>query len=136
MGHLEMLLVLREDDLDARDLAEECLAVPVLRQPAAELLDTLYEAADDPRDLVRILDIRLEGAESEDGPERPCTMDFEAPDLSAFRQVLPCSAVGWSQIGVHGKTDTVGNNRPTLVFQVFLTQFLEVYWRCFPFSHL
>ncbi len=66
MGHLENLLHARTDDLDARRLAEECLEVPSLRQPAAALLDDVYVSVDDPRDLVRILDVRLEGAETEE----------------------------------------------------------------------
>ena len=67
--HLESVLRLRRDDLDVRALAEECLGVPELRQDAAALLDGLYEAVDDPRDLVRVLDVRLEGA-TEDEPRR------------------------------------------------------------------
>lgn len=66
MGHLENVLRQRDDDLDARALAEECLQVPSLRQAAATLLDHVYEAADDPRDLVRVLDVRLEGAADDD----------------------------------------------------------------------
>ncbi len=64
--HLENVLRLREDDHDVRALAEECLGVAELRQPAAALLDNLYTSLDDPRDLVRVLDVRLEGAESEE----------------------------------------------------------------------
>src|SRR5690606_19762820 len=63
---LENLLRVHHGHLDARALAEECLRVPVLRQQAAALLDMVYEAVDDPRDLVRVLDIRLEGADSEE----------------------------------------------------------------------
>lgn len=63
--HLERSLALDPDDLDVRALAEECLDVKELRQPAAALLDALYVSVDDPRDLVRVLDVRLEGAGSE-----------------------------------------------------------------------
>lgn len=66
MGHLEAVLRARQDDLDARSLAEECLDVDALRQPAAALLDAVYVAVDDPRDLVRVLGVRLEGAESDE----------------------------------------------------------------------
>ncbi len=64
--HLSLLLELTPDDLDARDLAEKCLDVPALRQPAAALLDTVYQTVDDPRDLVRILEVRVQGADSDD----------------------------------------------------------------------
>jgi tetratricopeptide (TPR) repeat protein len=64
--HLEELLRLRGDDLDARQLAEECLGVADLRQQAAQLLDRVYEAVDDPRNLVRVLDVRLEGAKADE----------------------------------------------------------------------
>jgi golgin subfamily B member 1 len=66
MTHLESLLGEHHGHLDARALAEECLGIPALRQPAATLLDSVYEAVDDPRDLVRILIVRLEGVESDD----------------------------------------------------------------------
>ena len=54
--HLENVLRLREDDHDVRALAEECLGVAELRQPAAEMRrfkDVLkYAAKVDPCDLV------------------------------------------------------------------------------------
>ena len=64
LPHLDNLVRQSEDDLDVRALAEECLDVEELRQPVAALLDGLYEAIDDPRDLVRVLDVRLEGVET------------------------------------------------------------------------
>jgi tetratricopeptide (TPR) repeat protein/Tfp pilus assembly protein PilF len=66
IGHLERCLQLDKDDHDVRALAEECLEVPQLRQAAALLLDDLYVSVDDPRDLVRVLGVRLEGAKGED----------------------------------------------------------------------
>ncbi|MCC6526258.1 MAG: tetratricopeptide repeat protein [Polyangiaceae bacterium] len=62
MAHLADALARSPEDNEARELAEECLGVPELRQPAAELLDGVYQARDDMRDLVRILGVRLEGA--------------------------------------------------------------------------
>ena len=64
--HLTRLLELSPNDLDARDLAEKCLDVPALRQPSAMLLDIVYQTVDDPRDLVRILEIRVDGADNDD----------------------------------------------------------------------
>ncbi len=61
MPHLEALLRGRADDAEARKLAEECLELPDQRQAAAALLDEVYTARDDVRDLVRVLHIRLEG---------------------------------------------------------------------------
>ncbi|MEM1030167.1 MAG: tetratricopeptide repeat protein [Myxococcota bacterium] len=98
MGHLEAVLAAREDDLDARALAEECLDVPALRQPAAALLDTVYLAVDDPRDLVRVLKIRLEGADDDDDKRgllrRIATLQDERlrddeGALATLRELLP-----------------------------------------------
>ncbi len=65
MSHLDAVLRRRHDEHEARELAEECLAVEDLRQPAAELLDAVYEARDDIRDQVRVLAVRLEGVGDE-----------------------------------------------------------------------
>jgi tetratricopeptide (TPR) repeat protein len=63
MKHLEGILLAHPSDADARKLAEECLGVAALRQAAALLLDGVYEARDEIRDLVRVLEAQLEGAE-------------------------------------------------------------------------
>ncbi len=54
--------VLSADPLaeDAREVAERCLANPALRARAANVLEQVYVAQDKARDLVRILEIRLE----------------------------------------------------------------------------
>ncbi|MBI4700879.1 MAG: hypothetical protein HY744_06900, partial [Deltaproteobacteria bacterium] len=65
MAHLAAVLRVADDERRARELCEECLQVESLRQPVAALLDTVYEAHDDIRDLARVLDIRLEGAASD-----------------------------------------------------------------------
>jgi tetratricopeptide (TPR) repeat protein len=64
--HLSTVLEGERDHVEARELAEECLSVDPLRQPSALLLDGVYEARGDIRDLVRVLAIRLEGAESDE----------------------------------------------------------------------
>jgi golgin subfamily B member 1 len=61
MGHLEEVLRAREGDAEARQLVERLLEVGALRQRAARALEAVYEARDEVRHLVRILDIRREG---------------------------------------------------------------------------
>jgi tetratricopeptide (TPR) repeat protein len=62
LEHLETVLRIKPESTDGRQLAEECLEVPALRQPVAALLDGVYETRDDVRNLVRVLEVRLEGA--------------------------------------------------------------------------
>ncbi len=45
---------------EARDIVEKCLEVPTLRARAAVLLERVYASRDETRDLVRVLEIRLE----------------------------------------------------------------------------
>lgn len=63
MSHLESILTNDPSQADGRRLAEECLEVDSLRQQAAMLLDGVYEARDEIRDLVRVLEVRLEETE-------------------------------------------------------------------------
>ncbi|MEP7050833.1 MAG: tetratricopeptide repeat protein [Pseudomonadota bacterium] len=58
---VEDVLGERINDYQARELAERLLEIGGLRQRAARMLETVYEARDEIRDLVRVLDIRLEG---------------------------------------------------------------------------
>ena len=58
---LEDVLRLRESDADARQLVERLLEVGSLRLRAARVLEAVYEARDEMRNLVRVLDIRREG---------------------------------------------------------------------------
>ncbi|HXK16501.1 MAG TPA: hypothetical protein VNG33_01755, partial [Polyangiaceae bacterium] len=60
MGHVEDVLRERVGDYEARELAERMLAIGELRPRAARALETVFEARDDVRDLVRVLAIRLE----------------------------------------------------------------------------
>jgi hypothetical protein len=64
MGHVEDVLRERVGDYEARELAERMLAIGELRPRAARALETVYEARDEVRDLVRVLAIRIESLTS------------------------------------------------------------------------
>jgi tetratricopeptide (TPR) repeat protein len=66
VGHLEDVLSRRESDGEAQKLVEKLLEVPALRLRAARILEHVYEARDEIRQLVRVLEIRREGAQSEE----------------------------------------------------------------------
>lgn len=66
LAHLEEVLASDPKNNDARLLVERVLDVGSLRARAAEVLEAVYEARDDARDLVRVLEIRLEDAKSAD----------------------------------------------------------------------
>ncbi len=61
----QLELVLRDDNgnREARELVERCLEMPRLRERAASVLEQVYDAKDEVRDLVRVLEIRLEFAQ-------------------------------------------------------------------------
>ncbi|MFO7177475.1 MAG: tetratricopeptide repeat protein [Pseudomonadota bacterium] len=61
VGHVEDVLTERIGDYEARGLAERMLEIGELRQRAASMLEAVYEARNEIRDLVRVLEIRLEG---------------------------------------------------------------------------
>ena len=61
VSHVEDVLSVRVGDYEARALAERMLEIGELRQRAASMLEQVYEARDEVRDLVRVLEIRLEG---------------------------------------------------------------------------
>jgi tetratricopeptide (TPR) repeat protein len=65
LGHLEDVLRIRENDAEARQLVERLLDIGVLRLRAARVLEHVYEARDEIRQLVRVLEIRREGATDE-----------------------------------------------------------------------
>ncbi len=69
MPHVEDVLRADPNQREARDLAERILQVPALRGRAAEVLEAVYETRDEVRDLVRVLDIRLETA-TDEGEQR------------------------------------------------------------------
>lgn len=60
IGHVENVLRERPNDYDARELAEKLLQIGSMRARAAKILEGVYEARDEMRDLVRVLGIRLE----------------------------------------------------------------------------
>jgi tetratricopeptide (TPR) repeat protein len=64
--HLEDVVRADPDDADARALLERLLEVGSVRARAAEVLEAVYEALDDPRKLVRVLEVRLETANNDD----------------------------------------------------------------------
>jgi golgin subfamily B member 1 len=65
LGHLEEVLRLDVGNSDARKLVERILEIGSLRTRAADVLEAVYDARDEVRDLVRVLEIRLEGAEND-----------------------------------------------------------------------
>ena len=66
IGHLEDVLTRREGDAEARQLVERLLEIGDLRLRAARILEHVYEARDEIRQLVRVLSIRREGAANDD----------------------------------------------------------------------
>jgi tetratricopeptide (TPR) repeat protein len=58
--HVEDVLGEKPNDYDARELAEKMLEIGSLRGHSARLLEGVYEARDEIRDLVRVLSISLE----------------------------------------------------------------------------
>jgi tetratricopeptide (TPR) repeat protein len=60
LAHIEEILRSRHDDADARELAERMLDIGSLRLRTAALLENVYEARDEVRSLVRMLEIRLD----------------------------------------------------------------------------
>ncbi|MBI5533423.1 MAG: tetratricopeptide repeat protein [Deltaproteobacteria bacterium] len=66
LPHVEDVLRIEPNQRDARALVERILEVPELRSRAAEVLEVVYEARGEIRDLVRVLDIRLESAQDDD----------------------------------------------------------------------
>jgi tetratricopeptide (TPR) repeat protein len=62
LDYLEAALTTDPASHEARDLVEKLLGEPTLRPRAAVILEAVYVAQDHPRDLVRILEVRLESA--------------------------------------------------------------------------
>lgn len=68
--HVEDVLRERINDHDARQLAERMLAIGELRVRAARCLEAVYEERDEVRDLVRVLEVRLESEAEAGGDDR------------------------------------------------------------------
>ncbi|MDB4944088.1 MAG: domain protein putative component of TonB system [Labilithrix sp.] len=60
LNHLEEVVSADSSIVEARDLVEKCLAHPDLRQRAAIILEGVYAEREEMRDLVRVLEVRLE----------------------------------------------------------------------------
>ncbi len=69
LPHVDDVLKADPNQREARELAERLLQIPELRGRAAVMLEAVYETRDEVRDLVRVLDIRLETT-SEQGERR------------------------------------------------------------------
>jgi golgin subfamily B member 1 len=77
--HIEDVLRERVNDYDARQLAERLLEIGDHRIRAAKMLETVYEARDEVRDLVRVLEIRLKALDEAAGSTT--TVDDERKEL-------------------------------------------------------
>jgi golgin subfamily B member 1 len=66
---VEDVLGERINDYQARELTERMLEIGGLRQRAARLLESVYQARDEIRDLVRVLEVRLEAFGSDPANE-------------------------------------------------------------------
>lgn len=66
IGYLEEVLADDPTNREAKDLVEATLAVPELRKRAAGILEGVYSHRGESRDLVRILEVRLEFATDRD----------------------------------------------------------------------
>lgn len=62
LNHLEAVVTVDSSVRQARELIEKCLAHPDLRQRAAILLESVYTEREEVRELVRVLEVRLEFA--------------------------------------------------------------------------
>jgi tetratricopeptide (TPR) repeat protein len=76
VSHVEDVLRERVTNYEARALAERMLDIGSLRVRAARMLEAVYEARDEVRDLVRVLEIRLGGLEG-----TPTEIDTERREL-------------------------------------------------------
>jgi tetratricopeptide (TPR) repeat protein len=65
LDELQLVCEAEPANREARDLVEKCLGHADLRQRAAAILETVYADRDEIRDLVRILEVRLEALTEE-----------------------------------------------------------------------
>lgn len=66
LDYLESVLEAEPTDREAREMVDRMLAMPDLRLRAATALEGAFVAIDAPRDVVRVLEIRLEFAKTDD----------------------------------------------------------------------
>ncbi len=79
--HVEDVLRERPNDYGARELAESLLEIGSVRARAAVMLEAVYEARDEIRDLVRVLVIRLEELQSKLGEDADPALEDELKQL-------------------------------------------------------
>jgi tetratricopeptide (TPR) repeat protein len=98
LDHLEVVLQSDPTQKGARDLVEQCLSRPELRARAAVVLENAYQATDEARDLVRVLDVRLESAQGDDeraellrriAELRDDRLNEDVAALDAYAKLLP-----------------------------------------------
>jgi tetratricopeptide (TPR) repeat protein len=77
--HIEDVLRERANDYDARALAERLLEIGDQRIRAARMLESVYEARDEVRELVRVIEIRLKALDEVAGADAP--VDDERKEL-------------------------------------------------------
>ncbi len=79
--HVEDVLRDKPNDYDARELAEKMIEIGSLRGRAARMLESVYEARDEIRDLVRVLVIRLEELDAGGGDDNEAVRLDEQKEL-------------------------------------------------------
>jgi tetratricopeptide (TPR) repeat protein len=98
LDHLEVVLQNDAHSVEARDLVEQSLAKPELRARAASVLESVYATIDEPRDLVRVLDVRLESAQTDEARTellrriaelRDDRLSEDAGALAAYAKLVP-----------------------------------------------
>ncbi|HEU4410540.1 MAG TPA: tetratricopeptide repeat protein [Polyangiaceae bacterium] len=124
--HLEDVVRGDPEDADARALLERLLDVGSVRPRAAEVLEAVYEALDDPRRLVRVLEVRLDTANNDDlrrellrriARLRDARLQDDRGTLEALSQLVPLdpsdeasrarlAEVG-NRLGAHGRVAEV-----------------------------
>jgi len=81
MAQTEQVLRVDSSNYEARDVAETLLQIGNVRLRAANLLEMVYEAKDEIRDLVRVLGVRVEALRPAEGAPRSVEQETERRDL-------------------------------------------------------
>ena len=82
VDHVEDVLSERPGDYDARELAEKMLEIGTLKARAARMLELVYDGRDEVRDLVRVLEVRLQSLEeAAEGADADPDREVERQDL-------------------------------------------------------
>ncbi|HEY1960283.1 MAG TPA: tetratricopeptide repeat protein [Polyangiaceae bacterium] len=100
LDHLEVVLGADPGEKAARDLVEQCLQRPELRARSAVVLEAAYQATEQPRELVRVLDVRLESAQGDEARAellrriaeiRDDRLNEDVAALDAYAKLVPIS---------------------------------------------